>query len=90
MTIKTDETDPNVLLSNLDKLHTTGLGIDRMKRNLGLDVEQIVDWCRQKVQLANASIVKKGKNWYVSLNDCIITINAYSYTIITAHKVNNK
>lgn len=39
MTIKTDETDPNVLLSNLDKLHTTGLGIDRIKRNLGLDVE---------------------------------------------------
>ena len=32
------------------------------------------------------SIIRKGKNWYVSIDDIIITVNAYSYTIITAHK----
>ncbi|MGI5090612.1 DUF3781 domain-containing protein [Treponema sp. OMZ 305] len=31
-------------------------------------------------------MIKKVKNWYVSIDDVIITINAYSYTIITAHK----
>ena len=31
-------------------------------------------------------IIRKGKNWYVSIDDIIITVNAYSYTIITAHK----
>jgi hypothetical protein len=74
------------LLSNLDKLHTTALGIERIKRNLCLDVDDIVSWCRQKIQDENSSIIRKEKNWYVSINDCKITINAYSYTIITAHK----
>ena len=29
---------------------------------------------------------KKDKNWYVYIKDAIITINASSYTIITAYK----
>ena len=29
---------------------------------------------------------KKGKNFYADVDDCIITINSSSYTIITAHK----
>ena len=32
------------------------------------------------------SIIRKGKNWYVSIDDIIITVNAYSYTIVTTHK----
>ena len=31
------------------------------------------------------SILKKGKNWYVFYENIILTINANSYTIITAH-----
>lgn len=31
-------------------------------------------------------IERRGKNWYISTDNCIITVNAYSYTIITAHK----
>ncbi|WP_433169511.1 DUF3781 domain-containing protein [Treponema putidum] len=30
--------------------------------------------------------MRKGKNWYVSIDDIIITVNAYSYTIVTTHK----
>ena len=30
---------------------------------------------------------RKGKNWYITIDNCIITVNAYSYTVITAHKV---
>ena len=39
-----------------------------------------------KITAENAEITRKGKNWYVSVDGCIITVNAYSYTIITAHR----
>lgn len=78
----------NELLKNLDKLHTTELGVERIKRNLSLDIgtNDVVDWCKTKINPAHATITRSGKNWYVSVDNCIITVNAYSYTIITAHK----
>lgn len=76
----------NELLENLDKLHTTELGVMRIKRNLSLDTDDVVSWCRTKINSTNAVITRKGKNWYVDVDKCIITVNAYSYTIITAHK----
>ena len=33
-----------------------------------------------------AIIERNGKNWYVIIDDSVITVNASSYTIITAHK----
>lgn len=77
----------NDLLENLDKLHTTELGIMRMKRNVSLDTDDVVAWCKVKISSANALITRNGKNWYVHADSCIITINAYSHTIITAHKI---
>ena len=74
------------LLSNIDKIHTTALGAERIKRNLCLDVEDIVGWCKQKIQDENSSIIRKGKNWYIYTDNSVITVNAHSYTIITAHK----
>ena len=47
--------DKRILFDNIDRIHTTDMGVDRIKRNL-------------------------------SLEGCIITVNASSYTIITAHK----
>jgi hypothetical protein len=77
----------NELLENLGKLHTTELGVLRIKKNLGLDTDDVVDWCKQKVLSTEADgITRKGKNWYVRSDNCVITVNAYSYTIITAHK----
>ena len=78
-------TDIQDLLANLDKLHTTGLGTVRIKRNLHLDTNDITSWCKEKIQNSDTSIHKNGKNWYVKAADCTITINASSYTIITAH-----
>ena len=75
----------NSLLDNLDKIHTTKLGIERIKKNLDIDVKDIVVWCKDKVKNAN-NIFRKGKNWYVQTEDCTITINSHSFTIITAHK----
>lgn len=76
----------NELLKHIDEIHTTELGVMRIKRNLGLEDDDVVEWCKSKVKDDFAKIMRKGKNWYVYIDDCIITINAYSYTIITAHK----
>ncbi|WP_148410745.1 DUF3781 domain-containing protein [Murimonas intestini] len=79
-------TENNELLKNLDKLHTTELGVMRIKRNLSLDTDDVAEWCKFKINSGNAVITRNGKNWYVNVDGCIITVNAYSYTIITAHK----
>lgn len=76
----------NELLKNLDNLHTTELGVVRIKRNLALDTDDVVEWCKTKISSNGAVITRNGKNWYVSIDDCIITVNAYSYTVITAHR----
>ena len=76
----------NELITNIDKVHTTNLGVERIKRNLSLDINDVVKWCKEKIISNNALITRKGKNWYVSIGGYIITVNAYSYTIITVHK----
>jgi len=76
----------NDLLSNLDKVHTTEMGIERIKRNLSLHTDDVVEWCKDKMKSSSANITRNGKNWYVNVENCTITVNAYSYTIITAHK----
>jgi len=79
----------NDLLQNLDRLHTTTMGAVRIKRNLGLQ-DDAVAWCRAVILETEKSslvtTVRKGKNWYVNTPDTVITVNAGSYTVITAHK----
>ncbi len=74
------------LLDNLDKIHTTKMGIDRIKRNLGLETQDVVLYCLDIIKDKDCKITKSGKNWYAQGRGCIITVNASSYTIITAHK----
>ena len=80
----------NELIKNLEKIHTTELGVGRIKKNLALDCEDVVAWCKNQIKLAGMKsgedISRQGKNWYVNIGNGIITVNAYSYTIITAHK----
>lgn len=76
----------NELILNIEKLHTTELGIQRIKKNLNLDEVDVVDWCKAKIKSDNAVITRNGKNWYINIDNCIITVNSYSYTIITAHR----
>lgn len=82
----TDNTH-NDLLVNLSRLHTTEMGVERIKRNLSLDVEDVVEWCRDRIADSDAAVSRRGKNWYAVIGNCKITVNANSYTIITAHKV---
>ena len=74
----------DILLSNIDKIHTTDMGIDRIKRNLNLSTDP-VSFCIDKIKDNNAYIYKDGKNWYCEIDNVRITINSYNYTIITAH-----
>ena len=74
------------MMQNIDKIHTTELGVERIKRNLNLETGDVVNWCRQKIKNAD-EIVRKGKNWYIYADNSVITVNAHSYTIITAHKI---
>ena len=76
----------NELIRNIEKVHTTELGVVRIKRNLSLDTDDVVEWCKSKIIGDDAVIERKGKNWYVAVDDSVITVNAYSFTIITAHR----
>lgn len=74
-----------VLLSNMDKIHTTVMGINRIKKNLKLDTEDVVIYCKNKILDKKCNIYKQEKNWYCEIDNIKITINSYNYTIITAH-----
>ncbi|SEL99799.1 Protein of unknown function [Butyrivibrio sp. ob235] len=78
--------DKQILFDNMDRIHTTDMGADRIKKNLSLDEVDVVDWCKSKIMSEKAEISRQGKNWYICVEGCIITVNASSYTIITAHK----
>ena len=75
----------NELKDKIDKIHTTELGIKRIKKNLEIETNDVIHWCKNKIKNSE-KIIKKGKNWYVFYKNIILTINANSFTIITAHK----
>lgn len=79
----------NDLKENIEKLHTTELGVGRIKKNLNLDVEDVVEWCKETTKHAD-TVTRRGKNWYVYSEGGVITVNASSNTIITAHRVKPK
>lgn len=81
--------DKDDLFYNMDKIHTTPMGAERIRRNLNLQTENIVLWGKEAVTQADI-VIRQGKNWIVYGNGVAITINAHSYTIITAHKINAK
>ena len=73
---------------NITDLHTTPLGAKRIRRNLKLpESVDAVEICRNFILDPSAEFERRGKNWYVTTGDVIITINANSTTIITAHNI---
>jgi hypothetical protein len=78
--------DPKLLLENIDKIHTTKMGKERIMRNLGLPDMDVMEYCKKRILDKNSHISRQGKNWYCETDNVRITINAHSYTVITAHK----
>lgn len=79
--------DKQILLDSISKVHTTEMGIDRIKKNLKLNTNDVVEFCKNKILDKTCNIYKQGKNWYCEIDNIKITINSYSYTIITAHLI---
>ncbi|WP_323737244.1 DUF3781 domain-containing protein [Methanosphaera sp. ISO3-F5] len=73
------------ILKNKEKIHTTELGIKRVKKNLLLKTDDVVMYCIKLIENENSVVVKKGKNYYINYDNIEITLNASSFTIITAH-----
>ena len=40
--------DKKILLDNIAKIHTTEMGVDRIKRNLKIDTVDVVEYCKNK------------------------------------------
>lgn len=79
--------DVELLIDNIDKLHTTPMGVERIKRNLKSDTADVVKYCKDLILNKKCHIYRQGKNWYCEINNKRLTVNSYSYTIITAHIV---
>lgn len=75
------------LIENIDKLHTTEMGMERIKRNCQIETDDVVQWSKAQILNNTAKIERVGKNWYVTEGNYRITVNTHSYTIITAHKI---
>lgn len=79
--------DNNILLENIERVHTTEMGVNRIKKNLKYEFNDVVEYCKDLILKSDCNIYKNGKNWYCEIDNVRITINSYSYTLITAHKI---
>ena len=59
--------DCALLVDNIDKIHTTEMGIDRIKKNLKLDDTDVVEYCKDLIMDENCHIYRQGKNWYCEI-----------------------
>ena len=79
-----------VLLDHIDKLHSTPMGLERVSRNLGCQIQEVTAYCQKLIQDPTCQVWRKGKNVYCRVKEVEITINAHGYTIITAHRIRTK
>lgn len=79
--------EAKILLEQVDKIHTTERGIERIRKNLKIDTDDVVQYCVNKILDKRCVIYKQGKNWYCEIGNITITINSSSFTIITAHVI---
>ena len=78
--------EPYILILNISKIHITKMGEIRIRKNLLLkDEDDVPQFCKNKIIDKKSIIKRQGKNWYIQYDNITITVNAYSYTIITAH-----
>ena len=76
-----------VFLLNIDNMNTTPEGLIRIKESLNSDIEDVVEYCKNKIRDKNCKISREGKNWICISDDIKIIVNPYSYTIITVKKI---
>lgn len=69
-----------------ERIHTTPMGADRIKKNLNAGTD-VISLCQNIIRDENCTVRREGKNWYCENGGITITVNASSYTVITAHKL---
>ncbi len=79
-------TDGEILLKNADKIHTTKMGLERIEKNLSLNGADAIEYCKKRISDKNCVVIRRGKNYYCEIDNVTITVNAHSFTVITAHK----
>lgn len=77
--------EKSILINSIEKIHTTKMGVERIKKNLKIDSNDVVKFCVEKIIDKNCNVIRNGKNYYATFKNMIFTINSYSFTIITAH-----
>ncbi len=75
------------ILNNAEYIHATSMAALRINHNLKLDITNHVDWFIAIVKDEKNKIERKGRNYYITYNDAIITLNANSFTLLTAHRI---
>ena len=78
----------NILINNIEKIHTTPMGENRIKRNLQIN-GNVFATIKDILLKDSSTVYKSGKNYYCEYDNIIITINSHSFTIITA-QIKNK
>ena len=79
------------LLKNIDKIHTTLNGVSRIKKNLNLDVLDIVQYCKTKVLDGNCVIYLKANGNKYNTNICNKIIIIFGkYFFIKSSLLQNK
>jgi len=70
--IKEKEMDKEIILiENISKVHTTKLGVERIRKNLSLASIDVVDYCKSMILQDSCNITKRGKNYYCEIEDII-------------------
>ena len=85
--IKLNDNYKEILLSNINNVHTTKSGMERIKNNLKLSDIDVISYLKGIIKNNNSIIYKIGKNYYCEQDNIKITINSYNYSIITAHLI---
>ena len=78
-----------ILIANIDLIHTTKLGIERIQKNIKIDGD-VIKFLKNKILKNDSIIYRKGKNYYCEVDDIKITINSFNFCIITAQYVDKR
>lgn len=76
-----------ILITNIDKVHTTILGKTRIIKNINYNKDDVISYLKNKIINDNSVVYKNGKNYYCVIDNIIITVNSYNYCIITVHSI---
>lgn len=64
--------------------------IRTLPKNQWNPTNNVVSYCKDSILNPQCHIVRQGKNWYCEIGNTRITVNAYSYTIITTYERNGR